>query len=186
MVKVRNLLKQFKERVELEVSQALNENQAQQNTSSPFGGLNSNTGQSPSLLGLLASSIDKTLAPAIERPGPSDDSSKFVTVFCGTCLQVKRDSPWAQVSLAHLESAVEDGCHFCYLLAQGLYALLPDMKGAKGKLNLSRGDHWLEMKVIREDERGISIGRNGEWPILEFSTSSRKSRISILFTTNSD
>lgn len=89
------------------------------------------------------------------------------------------------MSLANLESAVEDGCRFCYLLTQGLYALVPDMKGAKAKLNLSQGNNCVEMKVMKQDEKGYTIGSDGQWPVHQFFTSSGKSRGSILVTPNS-
>ena len=203
MGKVRNLLKQFKERVEVEIREFENQQNQQQQGPSLRGGLNyDNTQQTPSLLGLLTSSIEKaTLGPSPERPVPSDDNRRYVTVFCETCLHIKDytdrmydNGKCAAMSLAGLESAVEDGCHFCSLLAQGLYALMPDIKGKRAELNLWQGGNTVVMRVMKEGESGWRVNdilqkgevreahktfwnQRDEWPTLEFLTTSRRSRI---------
>jgi hypothetical protein len=184
MVKIRNLLKQVKERVEQELAQ--NENQQQHNTGSLFGGQNNNTQQTPSLFSSLSSSLERsipsiaTLNSSLQRSGLGDNNPRYVTVFCSTCLMIKAcggSGTWASIKLSDLESAAEDGCHFCSLLTQGLYGLIPDTKGKQVQLNLWSKIGWLEMKVIRLGERGEMIGSQGEWPIIEFLTTGRKSQI---------
>jgi hypothetical protein len=199
MVKVRNFLKQLKERVELEVREY--ENQQHRNTSSSHEGPSNNNAQhNPSLLGLLGSGIEKAVPiigvvnDALQKSALSDNKPqpRYETVFCETCLQIKGYhgsgsiyyGPGVNISLEDLESAVKDGCHFCSLLTQGLYVLVPDTKGTRAMLNLNAGEKGtVVMRVGREN---ADIYHSGDWPILEFFTTSSKSRISLLLTPNSD
>ena len=166
------------------------------------GGLNyENTQQTPSLLGLLTSSIEKaTLGPPPERPVPSDDNRRYVTVFCETCLHIKNYSDrifkkdeCAAMSFAGLESAVEDGCHFCSLLTQGLYALVPDIKGKRAELNMWLSGNNVVMRVMKEEDgwkvhdilqkgevreaRKTLWNQKDEWPTLKFLITSHRSPI---------
>ena len=134
------------------------ENQQKQGPSLRGGLSYENTQQTPSLLGLLTSWIEKaTLGLPPERPVPSDDNRRYVTVFCETCLHIKnyrdrifKKDECAAMSLAGLESAVEDGCHFCSLLTQGLYALVPDIKGKRAELNMWLSGNNVVMRVMKE------------------------------------
>lgn len=187
MGKFRNLLQQVKERVELEVREY--ENQQQQNTGSFQRPIDNNTQQNPALLGILGSSIDRalntsfersdssvaTLNSSLERTVLSDHNRHYETVFCETCLRIKTHDgqgsiyygPGVNITLEDLESAVEDGCHFCFLLTQGLYTLVPDTKGTRAILNVEKGTSCLVVRVGKED---ANLYARQDWPMLEFFT----------------
>lgn len=182
MVKLRNLLNKVKERVEQEIAQI--ETQLQNDTTGFGAGPSNNPQPVPSFFSSLGSSIERnipavgTLSSSLERSTLSDKTPQYETVFCSTCLMIKvygKSGQWMHLNLADVESSAEDSCHCCTLLLQGLYGLIPDIKGTKVKLNLWAKRGWLEMKVIRMGDTGEFLGSLKEWPIIEFLTTSRKS-----------